>query len=343
MKFLFRRILVPLFVAALLALGTLWSVARLALTDLDRIIAAGAVGQAADDPLPGYKSWGLFLAAQIFPLRQPGGEVAAGRTFRDCADCPEMVEIAAGFFLIGSPLSEVDRYRHIFDRRPIRHQLKFWNREGPRRLVRISKPFALSAHEITFAAWERAQRDPDWERITGRPARIIAFGEPDYLTRPATRIDQNDARAFAVWMSATTGQHYRLPSEAEWEYAARAGTATRYPWGNDIGTDRAACDGCSTIWPEWRVGPVGQHAPNGFGLYDMIGNGWEWVEDCFAQGHPASISDGSASKDGDCEFGAFKGGSTFSRPWQNRAAMRVGPHNYNADEGSVIRLLRELD
>ena len=82
-------------------------------------------------------------------------------------------------------------------------------------------------------------------------------------------------------MSATTGQHYRLPSEAEWEYAARAGTVTSRPWGDDIGTDRAACDGCSTVWPQWRVGPVGLHAPNGFGLYDMSGNVWEWCSDWY--------------------------------------------------------------
>ena len=344
MRFLFRRILVPGFLAASLALAAVYSVAQLALADLDRIVASDAVGSSANDPLPAYKSWGLFLAAQVFALRQPGGEVTeAGRVFRDCPDCPEMVEIEAGYYLIGSPLTEIERYRHVFIRWPIWHELKYLNREGPRRLVRIARPFALSVHEITFAEWERAQRDPGWQKITGRPARMIDFGEPDYLYRPVTQIDQNDARAFAVWMSTTTGQPYRLPSEAEWEYAARAGTVTSRPWGNEIGTDKAACDGCSTIWPHWRVGPVGLHAPNGFGLYDMVGNGWDWVEDCFTRIHPASISDGSAWKGGNCEFGVFKGGATFGTAWQNRSAVRVGPHNYNAGEGSTIRLLRELD
>lgn len=332
-----------LFAIALIAVA-LYVLAQAALGDLDRIVESGGVQGAPTDPLPAIKSWALFLTAQVLPLRQPGAAmVAPGKTFRDCADCPEMVEIPAGYFLIGSPLTEHGRHQQFFGRYPVYHQFRFLNREGPRRLVHIARPFALSQTELTFAAWEAAQNDPDWEKVTGRPPRHIAFGEADYLTRPVTQVDQNDAHAYAKWLSYKTGQTYRLPSEAEWEYAARAGTVTRFPWGNAMEPGKAACFGCGGVWQGWRMGPVGRHPPNGFGLYDMIGNGWEWVADCFTPSHPAAIADGSAYRGGDCELVVFKGGNTFVPEWQNRSAMRVGPHNYNDDEGSTIRLLRELE
>jgi formylglycine-generating enzyme required for sulfatase activity len=339
MKHPWRTLLVAF---GLVAAG-LYGLALWALADLDRIVAAGAVETSADDPLPGWKSWPLFLVSQLLPLRQPGAStVMPGETVRDCPDCPEMVTIPAGYYLIGSPLIEYGRHQHFFGRYPVRAQFRFLNREGPRRLVHIRHAFALSKYEVTFADWERAQADPEWEKITGRPARMIAFGEADYLTRPVTQVDQDDAHAYAAWLSAKTGRTYRLPSEAEWEYAARAGTATPYYWGNRMEPGRAACFGCGGAWDQWRVGPVGLEPPNGFGLYDMAGNGWEWTEDCFTPSHPAAIIDGSAYKGGDCELAVFKGGSTFSPDWQVRSAMRVGPHPYNNGEGSTIRLLREL-
>lgn len=315
------------------------ALALLALRDLDRALTEGDI----DRPLSAPKAAGLFLAAQVLPLRQPGGPVReAGRAFRDCPDCPEMVEIPPGMFLLGSPLFEPGRYVHVWTRPPLRHQLKFANREGPRRLVRIAHPFALARHELTYAEWDQAQDDPDWERITG-----LAPRKPDRPAEAAgnwaaTRVDQDDANAYAKWLSARTGQRYRIPTEAEWEYAARAGTATVYPWGDTIGVDNAACLNCSTLWTGTEVGPVGLHPPNGFGIHDMIGNGWEWVEDCFVPWHHAVKADGSAHVFDDCELVVFKGGTAIAEPWQARAAMRVGPHPYNDGEGSVIRLLREM-
>lgn len=340
MRHPFRLFLATL---VLIAVGV-YALAQSALSDLDRIVETGGAEGGPTDPLPAVKSWALFLTAQVLPLRQPGAAgVAPGRTFHDCPDCPEMVEIPAGYYLIGSPVTEVGRYQQFFGRTPVYRQFKYLNREGPRRLVHIAHPFALAQTELTFASWEAAQDDPDWETITGRPARHIAFGEADFLARPVTQVDQDDAHAYAKWLSVKTGQTYRLPSEAEWEYAARAGTATRFPWGDAMEPGKAACFGCGGIWQGWRVGPVDLHPPNGFGLFDMIGNGWEWVEDCFTPSHPASITDGSAYKGGDCELVVFKGGATFATEWQNRSAMRVGPHPYNNGEGSTIRLLRELN
>jgi len=340
---LWRRPL-PLVVAGMLAVcAALYLLAQSGLSDLDRIVASGGVASQKGDPLSPPKSWALFLVSQVLALRQPGAAtIAPGKVFQDCPDCPQMVEIPPGFYLMGSPLTESGRYQHFFGRYPVRAQIQFLNREGPRRLVRIDHAFALSRYEITFAEWEAAQDDPDWLTVTGRPARKPVLDAPDYLKRAVTKIDRNDAEAYAVWMSAKTGQHYRLPTEAEWEYAARAGTTTRYPWGDDIGVNNANCRGCDTVWPETRIGPGGMFPPNNFGLYDMIGNGWEWVQDCFTPWHPASVSDGSAYVFPGCEFGVFKGGGAFPHSWQNRSAMRVGPHPYNNDEGSTIRLLREM-
>lgn len=201
----------------------------------------------------------------------------------------------------------------------------------------------MARYELTFAQWDAAQDDPNWEKITGRPPRKPNFGTADYLTRAVTMIDQNDARAYSAWLSVKTGQHYRIPTEAEWEYAARAGTVTRYPWGNEIGWNNANCLGCGDKAKDGRIGPPGLYPPNGFGLYDMIGNGWEWVRDCFAPYHVASVVDGSAYLFPDCELVVFKGGTAYAPAWQARSAMRVGPHPYNNYESSTIRLLREMD
>lgn len=317
----------------------IWALALWALADLDAAVARGDL----DHPLAPPKAAALFLAAQVLPLRQPGGPVETpGRSFRDCPDCPELVEIPPGMFLLGSPWFEPGRYEHIWLRHPIRRELRHINREGPRRLARIAAPFAMMRHELTLGDWEKAQADPDWQRITGIAPRRTSRHDgatPDFAV---TNVDQDDAHAYAAWLSAKTGQRYRLASEAEWEYAARAGTATVYPWGNEIGIDHAACLGCSTRWTARGVGPVGLHPANGFGLQDMIGNGWEWVEDCFVPWHDPVQAEGRPYRAEGCKFAVFKGGTAIAEPWQARSAMRVGPHSYNDGEGSTIRLVREL-
>ncbi len=321
------------------AFAAAWALAVLALADLDRAVAEGEVGR----PLSAPKAAALIVVAQVLPLRQPGGPVVApGRGFRDCADCPEMVEIRPGIFLMGSPVFEPGRYEHVWSRRPIRRQLRFANREGPRRLVRIARSFAVARYELTFGEWDRAQDAPDWQAVTGLPPRKPERPQGTTSDVAVTSIDQHDARAYAAWLSAHTGQTYRLPTEAEWEYAARAGTATAYPWGDEIGRDNAACRGCSARWSEGRVGPVGLHPANRFGLHDMIGNGWEWVEDCFVPWHDAVKADGSAHVFAGCDLAVFKGGTAIAEPWQARSAMRVGPHPYNDGYGSTIRLVREV-
>lgn len=319
--------------------------AQSALSDLDALVEQGPDAiRDAPHPLSAPKDWALFLTAQVVQLRQPGDDFAhPGRIFRDCADCPDMVEIPAGYYLMGSPLVEIDRFRHLLDPRPMQLKLRSLNREGPRRLVTIAKGFAMARFELTVAEWNAAQLDPDWQRITGLAPRVATPGQPDEQALAVTGVSRDDAIGYAAWLSARTGQSYRVPSEAEWEYAARAGTTTARHWGDSIGHNRARCKGCGDDQDQPAVGRIGQYAANGFGLYDMIGNGREWVLDCFRGTIGADITDGSAFVEKDCMFGVTRGESSYAESWRARSAYRVGPHHYNRRPGATIRLVRDLD
>ena len=183
---------------------------------------------------------------------------AVGAVFRDAlksgGEGPQMVVLPTGSFQMGSPATETGR----------------WNNEGPVRTVTISRRIAMGRYEVTFADYDRFAeakfftRRPDdegWGR--GR--------------RPVINVSQKDAKAYAAWLSAQTGKTYRLPSESEWEYAARAGTRTLYSWGDEIGVNRANCRGCGSEWDDEQTAPVGRFTANAFGLYDLHGNVWEWV------------------------------------------------------------------
>ena len=144
------------------------------------------------------------------------------------------------------------------------------DREKPLHEVRIRQAFALSVHEVIFEDYDRFTYpnkvgDKGWGR--GK--------------RPVISVSWYNAKEYVAWLSSQTGSEYRLPSEVEWEYAASAVRTSKYSWGNEIGTNRANCVGCGSQWDGKQTAPVGSFAPNGFGLYDMHGNVWEWVEDCW--------------------------------------------------------------
>jgi formylglycine-generating enzyme required for sulfatase activity len=144
----------------------------------------------------------------------------------------------------------------------------------------------------------------------------------------------DDAKAYAAWLSRMTGKTYRLLTEAEWEYAARAGTKTTYYWGNEIGKNNASCDGCGSQWDGKQTAPIGSFKPNAFGLYDMAGNVWQWVEDCYHgsnvhesvefyfEGYDGAPVDGSAWTTGNCHNRVGRGGSWGTNPQRLRAAYR---------------------
>ena len=241
----------------------------------------------------------------------------AGSVFRDCAECPEMVVVPAGSFRMGSPSSEEGRDRD----------------EGPRRRVTISEPFAVGKYEVTSSEWD---------------ACLSAGGcrgyRPDGFrgNHPVVNVNWKDARRYVLWLSERTGKSYYLLSESEWEYAARAGTTTRYSWGNSVGRNRANCDGCRSRWGGLQTAPVGSFGANGFGLHDMHGNVWEWVEDCWNDSYEGAPSDGSVWHSGDCSRRVLRGGSWSYLPWSLRSAYRSWNDTGNRDDYYGFRVARTL-
>ena len=209
---------------------------------------------------------------------------------------PEMVEIPGGSFRMGC-VSGRDCY----------------DREQPVHEVRV-EAFELSKYEVTFEEYDR------FTSATGRErADDNGWGRG---RRPVIIVSWEDAVAYTQWLSQQTGERYRLPTEAEWEYAARAGTVTKYSWGNEIGRNRANCDRCGSQWDVQQTAPVGSFAPNGWGLHDMHGNVREWVQDCWNGNYQGAPSDGSAWESGDCSQRVLRGGSWFYFPRNLRSAIR---------------------
>jgi formylglycine-generating enzyme required for sulfatase activity len=228
-----------------------------------------------------------FAAANIWPhLLEPQAERALkpnpNSSFRECAPkqqdmdyCPDMVVVPAGSFMMGSPPTEKGRS----------------DDEGPQHLVTIAKPFAVSKFELTFAEWDTCV---DYGEC--RPLPNFGFGRGQ---NPVIFATWDAAKQYVAWLAKITGKPYRLLSEAEYEYATRAGTTTAYPWGDTIGKNNANCNGCGSQWDDKQTAPVGSFAANGFGLYDMVGNVWESVEDCYHPNYNDAPADGSAWTD-DC-------------------------------------------
>ena len=259
--------------------------------------------------------------------------LSPGTTCRDCQDktpggafvCPEMVVIPAGKFTMGSPANEPGRQ----------------SREGPQREVTIARPFAVGKFEVTWDEWLAcvAERGCDNDPVD-KAGGDNRWGRGQ---RPVIEVDWDDAKAYATWLSAKTGATYRLLTEAEWEYAARAGTTTAYSWGADIGKGNANCDGCGSQWDDKQTAPVGSFKPNAFGLHDMHGNVWEWVEDCYVNNYEGAPADGSARVTSDCPSRVVRGGSWNYGPRTLRSADRgwSQPDDRGIDLG--FRLARTLN
>ena len=249
----------------------------------------------------------------------------SGTTFTDCAECPEMVVVPASSFTMGSPTQEVDRD----------------DDEGPVHRVIIAEPLAVGRFEVTFAQWDACHQaggclhNPD-DQGWGRG------------NRPVVDVSWEDAQEYVEWLSETTEQRYRLPSESEWEYVARAGTSTRYWWGDDIGEKRANCIGCGSPVDDQRTAPVGSFSPNAFGLYDVHGNVWERTQDCWNESYEGAPVDGSAWRSGNCDANVLRGGGWDTETRYLRAANRgwqAPPHIrlFSGDASVGFRVVRTLD
>ena len=241
----------------------------------------------------------VLTAAQEQALRP-------GNSFKECAqDCPQMIVVPAGSFTMGAPATE--------------SHAPGYATEIPQQPVTFSKPFAVSKYELTFADWDACVSAGG---CNGYKPTDQGWGREQ---RPAINVSWEDAQQYVAWLSEVTGKTYRLLSESEYEYAARAGTTTAYPWADYIGKNNANCDGCGSKWDSTQTAPVGSFAPNQFGLFDMVGNVWEWTEDCGHKNYNGAPADGSAwITGGDCSNHVVRGGSWISPPDELRSARRRG-------------------
>jgi formylglycine-generating enzyme required for sulfatase activity len=226
-------------------------------------------------------------------------------TFRECAAeqgkdyCPKMVVVPAGSFVMGSPAKENGRYPD----------------EGPQHPVTIVNPLAVSASEITFDEWDTCV-------AYGDCAADITDARWGRGQLPVINVTWDHAQQYLAWLSKITGKPYRLLTEAEYEYAARGGTQTAYPWGEEIGKNNANCNGCGSRWDDNQTAPVGSFSANAFALYDMVGNVFEWVEDCYHKSYDDAPTDGSAWIAADCNSRVVRGGSWSTEPRTVRSANR---------------------
>ena len=300
--------------------------------------------------------YALLLMAELATV--PATDPKPRSTFRDCAHCPEMIVVPAGRFLIGSPSGERGRGAD----------------EGPQTPIEIRAPFAIGRFEITRGQYEAflkaSGRTISGDCITDRkkpgewePDAATNLRDPGYPQKddhPVACVTWNDAKAYAAWLSATTGAAYRLLSEAEWEYVARAGSTTAYPWGDNAaegcgymnGTDATfrakyaklpyaddfgTCDDGAL-----NTAPVGSYKANGFGVHDMIGNVGEWVEDCTVPTYQGLATDG-APRGGTCAKRVVRGGSWGTIARQLRVAERLNYAPTDADDSIGIRVARTID
>jgi formylglycine-generating enzyme required for sulfatase activity len=272
---------------------------------------------------------------------------AQAETFRECPGCPEMVGVPAGKFLMGSPSHEPGRF----------------DSEGPQHAVTV-KAFALGKFDVTseeFLAFLRASRyqpapcNPllglGW-KVAGRDlAYPPSQDEPPRW--PAVCLSWKDAQAYIAWLNiqvkaahpvlAGRAGPYRLPSEAEWEYAVRAGSNTARWWGEDIGTGNANCNGCGSEWDNHVLSPVDAFAPNPFGLYGMLGNAWQWTADCWHPSYAGAPADGSAWPDANCAKHVLRGGAWNNVPIFVRAASRNGGEgDFDYSSLAGFRVARDL-
>jgi formylglycine-generating enzyme required for sulfatase activity len=244
----------------------------------------------------------------------PAATASAGRVSQrpgtvsrdiDAPWCPELVVIPAGSFVMGSPEDEAERT----------------NDEGPQHRVTFASPFALGKYPVTFEEYDHfcveTEREQPPDQGWGRER------------RPVINVSWDDAKAYCAWLGEQTGRAYRFPSEAEWEYACRAGTTTPFWTGETIGTEQANYDGNYTYGSsrkgEYReqTTPVDAFAANPWGLHDMHGNVWEWCEDRWHDNYGGAPSDGSAWLEGKSSGRVVRGGSWYFYPWLLRSASRV--------------------
>ncbi len=292
-----------------------------------------------------------ILAAALLMGAASTSSPPPDRSFKECLDCSQMVAIPAGRFLMGSPAREPGRF----------------DSEGPQHVVSV-KAFALAKYPVTSEQFLNFLNDTGyqpqpcnmllglgWKQIHRGLAATPTDVEPPRW--PAVCLDWKDAEAFIAWINARaraahpaigTRNPYRLPSEAEWEFAARAGSNTARWWGDEIGENNANCNGCGSKWDNKLLAPADTFASNPFGVSGMLGNAWEWTADCWHSSYKGAPVDGSPWRDSFCTRRVIRGGAWNNVPIFIRSAARAGASENGADPDydystlTGFRLARDL-
>jgi len=260
----------------------------------------------------------ILAAPYLAPVAPPPPAAELPR-LRDCTDCPELAAIPAGSYLRGSSSEQAG------------HDPS----EGPVSRVEFARGFALGRYEVTFAQWDLCVAEGG---CTSTPI-DRGWGRG---TRPVIYVSWTDVNEYLAWLGARTGKRYRLPSEAEWEYAARAGAATAFPWGDAMLPERANCQDCRPAGSD-QTFPVGSFPPNAFGLYDVVGNVWEWVADCWNGSYAGAPADGAPWLIGECGKRVVRGGAWGLPASDLRLARRVGDQTDLRSGRRGFRVARDLD
>ncbi|WP_417451944.1 formylglycine-generating enzyme family protein [Kordiimonas sp.] len=246
-----------------------------------------------------------------------------GDTFKDCDTCPEMVTLPAGDLLMGA---------RVYDTWAKKSEL-------PQRKIIFRQKFAIGKYEVTVAEYMACVN----AKACTRPERLEYWRT---ISMPISWVSWEQALSFTHWLSDMTDEHYRLPSEAEWEYAARGNTTTVFWWGDEVGIDNANCRGC--MGKRLRIHgqkpqPVGQYPANPFGLHDMLGNVMEWTADCYSTSLEKIAPNGAANNQHGCTVHVVRGGAYSAiHAGQARASSRRGGSNRSGLSMFGFRVLRQL-
>lgn len=228
----------------------------------------------------------------------PPAAARAGAEFRDCPACPVMVSVPAGSFVMGNNASDPS--------------------EKPAHQVAIGAPFAIGKYEVTVQQWNAC--------VGAGRCQAIAQAPGTQPNAPMRDVSWDDAQQYLKWLAAVSGKPYRLPTEAEWEFAARGGSAAPYWWGAQMATGKANCKECGQPWTAERPAPVGSFSANGYGLHDTSGSVWEWVADCWHGNFKDAPADGRVWDAPNCRVRVIRGGS-----WREGAAYMVASTRFRYD------------
>lgn len=207
--------------------------------------------------------------------------------------------------------------------------------ENPSHEVKVYRRIAMGKYEVSFAEYDQ------YVRATG--ARSPSDNGWGRGNRPVINVSWNEAVAYTKWLTKVTGHKYRLPTEAEWEFAARAGSKKLYSWGDSVGVNKANCKSCGSSWDNRKTAPVNSFRPNRFGLHNVHGNVWEWTLDCPSENYDNTPKNGAAYTGSNCGYRVIRGGCYISKPKMIKSANRGKGQKGQRSAQYGFRIVREYD